>query len=259
MSPNRAVEALALLAQSQNLPEDDIRRRVAGIHRDMLSHSRYVRHADFVTIAESDLEFLFDSYSRVFFAGLCRPALQGRRIDFRLASRMTKAGGKTSRILMRRTGEISYEIAIAHSILFDGFRGSDRQVTVCGLECANRLEALQRIFEHEMVHLIEQLCWGSSNCAMPRFQDIACRHFLHQSHTHKLVTRRERAAISGIRPGAMVTFQFESQQLSGRVNRVTKRATVLVEAADGRQYSDGKRYRTYYVPLGSLKLMEGVP
>jgi hypothetical protein len=259
MSPNRAVESLALLAQSQNLPEEVIRQRLAGIHRDMLSHSRYVRHEDFVIIAESDLEFLFDSYSRVFFAGLCRPALQGRQIDFRLAWRMTRAGGKTSRILTRRTGEISYEIAIAHAMLFDGFRGTDRRVTVCGLECANRLEALQRIFEHEMVHLVEQLCWGSSSCAAPRFQDIARRHFLHQAHTHNLVTRRERAANSGIRPGTIVTFHFDGEQLSGRVNRVTRRATVLVEAADGRQYSDGKRYRTYYVPLGSLKLMDGIP
>jgi hypothetical protein len=176
VSPNQAVEALALLAQSQNLPEDAIRQRLAGIHRDMLSHSRYVRHADFVTIAESDLEFLFDSYSRVFFAGLCRPALEGRRIDFRLASRMTRAGGKTSRILTRRTGEISYEIAIAHGMLFDGFRGSDRQVTVCGLACANRLEALQRIFEHEMVHLVEQLCWGASNFAAPRIRESGRGH-----------------------------------------------------------------------------------
>ena len=48
-------------------------------------------------------------------------------------------------------------------MLFDGFGDADRRVSVCGLECENRLQALQRIFEHEMVHLIEQLCWEHSN------------------------------------------------------------------------------------------------
>ena len=43
-------------------------------------------------------------------------------------------------------------------IHFIGICGS----AVCGLACANRLEALQRIFEHEMVHLIENL---SRHCA----------------------------------------------------------------------------------------------
>jgi hypothetical protein len=35
----------------------------------------------------------------------------------------------------------------------------------------------------------------------------------------------------------------------GLVNRITKRATVLVEDAEGQKYSDGLRYKTYYVPI----------
>src|SRR5579863_405353 len=42
-------------------------------------------------------------------------------------------------------------------------------------------------------------------------------------------------------------------QLTGRVNRVTKRATVLVTDPDGKLYSDGLRYRTSYVPLACLR------
>jgi hypothetical protein len=130
----------------------------------------------------------------------------------------------------------------------------DRRVTVCGLECENRLEALQRIFEHEMVHLIEQLCWQTSDCAAARFQDIAAKLFLHRAHTHDLITRRERALVSGIRIGSPVTFDFEGRRLMGRVNRITKRATVLVEDSEGVKYSDGLRYRTYYVPIACLEL-----
>jgi hypothetical protein len=137
-------------------------------------------------------------------------------------------------------------------MLFEGFRETDRRITVCGVDCGNRLEALQRIFEHELVHLIELLCWESSNCAAPRFQDIAGRLFLHRAHTHSLITRRERAADTGIRPGSRVIFEFEGLRLKGRVNRITKRATVLVEDATGQKYSDGLRYKTYYVPITRL-------
>jgi hypothetical protein len=80
--------------------------------------------------------------------------------------------------------------------------------------------------------------------------------FLHRAHTHELVTPRERAADLGIRAGALVNFTFEGRQLTGRVNRITKRATVLVEDANGAQYSDGRRYRKYYVPIAWLKSEE---
>ncbi len=38
------------------------------------------------------------------------------------------------------------------------------------------------------------------------------------------------------------------------MNRITKRATVLVEDPDGMKFSDGLRYRTYYVPIACLDL-----
>jgi hypothetical protein len=139
-------------------------------------------------------------------------------------------------------------------MLFDGFGKIDRRISVCGLDCKNRLEALQRIFEHEVVHLAEQLCWETSDCAVARFQGIAKRFFLHRAHTHDLVTRPELAAASGIRLGSRVVFVFEGRRLTGRVNRITKRATVLVEDPDGQKYSDGLGYKTYYVPIARLEL-----
>jgi len=244
---------LADAVASMRLHEELIQQRLRRIQQGLLAHSRYLRESDFTAIHPGDLEFLFDAYDEQFFTGLCRQALAGRRLSFRLSPRMTRAGGKTVRVTTRN-GEVRYEIAIASSILFDGFDEMDRSVSVCGLECENRLEALQRVFEHEMVHLIEQLCWQVSDCAAPRFQDIAARIFLHRAHTHDLITRRERAQASGIRIGSSVTFTFEGRRLMGRVNRITKRATVLVEDSEGVKYSDGLRYRTYYVPIACLAL-----
>src|SRR4029077_9824489 len=132
----------------------------------------------------------FDAYDERFFGGLCRRAVNPAQLRFRLSTRMTKAGGTTTRFASS-TGAF-YEIAISCGLLFDSFQSSDREITVCGRPCHNRLEALQRIFEHELVHLTEQICWENSDCAEERFQDIAARHFLHRTHTHQLITRQER-------------------------------------------------------------------
>jgi hypothetical protein len=252
MTPGPASSVLADAVLAFHLPEDSIRQRVRQIHTAALSQSSYIRTADFTSIHPRDLEFLFTAYEDLFFGGRLRRALGAQRLRFRLSPRMTRAGGTTTRF-RSRSGEVSYEIAIACSMLFDGFRENDRRITVCGLECNNRLEALQRIFEHELIHLAEQLCWERSDCSAARFQDLAGRLFLHRAHTHNLVTRRERAAQSGIRPGTRVTFIFEGRQLSGRVNRITKRATVLVEDPGGLKFSDGYRYKTYYVPITQLR------
>jgi hypothetical protein len=258
MTPASARTNLADAVLSFQATEDAIQRNACQIHQTVLERSRYIRAANYTVIHPEDLELLFKAYDEVFFGGLCRRALDGRKLRFRLSPRMTKSGGTTARFVTA-AGETFYEITVASSMLFEGFGQTDRRITVCGLDCENRLEALQRIFEHEMVHLIEQLCWQSSNCAAPRFQDIARRHFLHRAHTHKLITRRERAAQSGIRVGSRVTFLFEGRQLTGRVNRLTKRATVLVEDPQGERFSDGQRYRRYYVPIVYLKAEEIAP
>jgi len=252
MTPASPIASLADLALQCKLPEEAILEHQRQIHHDLLGQSKYVREANFTTIHPRDLELLFDAYDRRFLHGLCRTALAGRALRFELSRRMTKASGATRRLRLAG-GEVRYEIAIASSMLFDAFRPGDRQITVCGLECENRLQAMQRIFEHELVHLIENLCWDNSNCSRARFQEIARRLFRHRAHTHQLITRRERAAESGIRPGSQVAFTFEGRRLTGRVNRVTKRATVLVEDADGRRYSDGLRYKSYYVPITMLE------
>ena len=248
-------DKLAQAILSLQLEPELIELRASQIRMDVLKTSGHMKDPNFRSIHSRDLEFLFDSYDSRFLAGLVRRSLEGAPLRFRLSPRMTRSGGTTTRF-RSRTGAVRYEIAIASSMLFDGFGDEERDVTVCGWPCATRLEALQRIFEHELVHLCEQVCWGNSNCSGTRFQEIASRLFLHRAHTHSLVTRRERAAESGIRPGVKVVFECEGRRLIGVVNRITKRATVLVEDPTGRKFSDGLRYLTYYVPLLSLEVVK---
>jgi hypothetical protein len=226
------------------------------VQRRLFAQSRVLQSANFTDIQVRDLGTLFDLYDELFLEGRCRATLAGRPLTFRFAPRMIRTAGTTSRIVDRRTGATALEIAIASSMLFDGFKDGDhREVTVCGVECQTRLEALQRIFEHELVHLMEFLCWNESKCSRPRFQTIAANWFQHRAHTHAMITRRERAAVSGIRPGARVKFDYEGRPMQGVVNRVTKRATVLVEDPGGIRYSDGKRYAKYYIPISWLELI----
>jgi hypothetical protein len=58
-----------------------------------------------------------------------------------------------------------------------------------------------------------------------------------------------------VRVGSRVRFLHEGQELVGWVNRITKRATVLVEDIRGERFTDGKRYLRFYVPLERLRLL----
>jgi hypothetical protein len=249
---NNALGQLKTLLFESRPAADDIRRRLDQVRNDLLQHSATLRSGNFTAIGSNDLAALFAAYDERFFGGLVHAAISPRPVRFRLSRRMTRAGGKTTRFASR-SGEEAFEIAVAVEMLFDCFRDDDRSVAVCGLVCRDRVEALQRIFEHELVHLVELLCCGNSDCAAERFQRIAGGLFLHQSHKHELVTRVERAARAGIRVGGRVSFLCEGKRLSGRVNRITKRATVLVPDPTGVAYSDGCRYRVYYVPLALLQ------
>lgn len=232
--------------------EARIRSRTHDIGRHLLHTSPHVCEPNFTRIHPDDLSFLFSAYDERFLDGLCGKVLGPAGVFFRLSSRMTRAGGKTT-LLRGPDGVARFEIAVATSILFDGFADGDPEVSVGGLACRHRLDALQRLFEHELVHLAEWLCWDESHCGRKRFQDIASRLFLHRAHTHQLITRPERAAAMGISVGTRVTFHYRGKRLQGRVNRVTKRATVLVEDPEGPRWSDGRRYVRYYVPLGGLR------
>ena len=252
---------LQQIVTSVRLSREETAVKTREIYRAVLDESQHLGSGNFTVIHTRDLAALFRHYDRLFFDGRCRGAVGEDQLFFRLSKRMTSAGGKTTRRMPRwKTATIprpTYEIAVSTTLLFQDFGDVDRPVTVAGIECRDRLEALQRVFEHELIHLIEWLIWTDSSCSAARFQGIASNFFAHVEHTHQLITPRERAFTKfGIRAGDRVSFRFEGRHYGGIVNRITKRATVLVEDDLGRQYSDGKRYKRYYVPLSLLERRE---
>ena len=229
------------------------------IYDAVLGESPYLDSGNFTTIDTSDLKRLCDHYDASFFMGQIDKTLGNTPLRFRLSKRMTKAGGRTTQYLPATpAGCFSLEISVSTLLLFQCFTGDDhRPITVTGIKCGDRMEALQRIIEHELVHLIEILLWKTSSCSGERFRSIASRFFTHTTHTHELITPAERAfAKYGITLGDRVRFPFEGGLYTGIVNRVTKRATVLVRNRRGLLHTDGNRYLTFYVPV---ELLEALP
>jgi len=244
--------------EREQVPPEAVVARTRSIYDETLRRSTYLVAGNFKSISPADLERLFDLYDDRFFAGGCRKALGEVPLSFRLSRRMTQAAGKATRFQHRdrRTKEVrtEYEIAVSTTLLFQTFHDIDRPIVMSGIECCDRLEALQRVFEHELVHLIEFMLWKNSSCSGTRFQSVANRFFSHTEHTHQLITPRERAlAKFGVKAGSRVSFRLDGQHYVGVVNRITKRATVLVEDSRGVRYTNGKRYAKFYVPVGQLR------
>lgn len=253
-----SLKQLEQLVRQQQLQPADRRLRNQIISDCLLSSSKFLRDPNFQSFQAADVQMLYELYDENFFDGWLMKSLDSRQISFRLSRRMTKAGGKTTRWSDRwgRT-EPRYEIAISATLLFQSFKDPERHTTVTGLDCASRLEGLMRIMEHELVHLTEMLVWTDSSCALHRFQDIASRLFGHTDHRHDLMTVQEAAVKEfGIRPGVRVRFDMDGHTLEGIVNRITRRATVLVPHPSGRRYSDGQCYLKYYVPLKNLEAVQ---
>jgi hypothetical protein len=253
--------ALPQITEPEPLSQPDLPPRFERIYRGFLLKSS-PRCANFDRLSQHDLALLFELYDEEFFKRRLPKLLGERRLKFRVSERMTSCAGKTIHRKIRTSPWGShrqeFEIAISSMLLCQTFCEVDRSITVSGIVCWDRLEALQRVFEHELVHLLELLVFDSSNCSVPRFRSLASTLFGHRECTHGLITPRERALkCFGIRLGDRVTFHSQGERLVGVVNRITKRATVLVEDERGSRYTDGKRYARFYVPLSMLQMEQG--
>ncbi len=252
---------LRTLVQTARLTAQEIETRRRVIYHAILTEAKCLqRTGNFIALDPQTLRALYEMYDNAFFEKkVDRLFNKENTLKFRLSPRMTSAAGKTfqRRSRHQQTWAAKYEIAISTTLLQGTFNEDPRPITVSGVSCVDRLEALQRIMEHEILHLIEMLIWDHSSCGAERFRSMAERLFGHSQNTHQLITPREMAQTKyGIQAGQRVKFTFDGRRYVGMVNRVTKRATVLVPDRDGQRYSDGQRYLKFYVPLPDLQLLD---
>ena len=139
------------------------------------------------------------------------------------------------------------------TLLFSTFQKPGESIRVGGLHCRDRMDALQRIFEHELIHYLELYLWNDSSCHQRRFKEMIRRFFGHVESYHELLTPSDLARRElSVEVGDRVGFEYGGTELEGFVNHIQRRATVLVPHRAGERYDDGRRYLKYYVPLGRL-------
>lgn len=227
-----------------------IRRKNRKIYRQILAESKNIDKGNFSAIGVDDIARLFELYNLYFFDGFFNKYKD--KILFNLSERMTRAGGKIAR---HRGSVDTYKITLSTALIFQTFEDVTREVTVNGIVCRDRLEATMHILEHEIIHLLEQVLFGSTSCSKPRFKRLSQNIFGHTAVTHQLVTQAERARKQyNLQVGSFVSFEYGGETYRGIISRITKRATVMVRDLDGGfRDLDGNRYSKYYIPLEYLK------
>lgn len=221
--------------------------------------------ANFTALTKTHISHAFALIDKELLDGQLAPLLkqERRRIRFRVAPRMTARAGQ---LMTEHAKPREHELAISSTLLLQTFQRGSREVVVNGCRCADRTEALLRVVEHEMIHLLF-LCDGMPpHCRTqahhgPAFCSAVKKLFGHKDYRHDLVTPREVAAAGGVAAGSTVRFTMAGETLTGKVNRVTKRATVLVKCTaghcDARQFSDGEHYRKFFVPVEDCVVLQG--
>lgn len=176
------------------------------------------------------------------------------------SGRLTASAGRTVKLTWRETAapaappRIAYRIEISIPLVLDSFREGAREVHSGGIVCRDRLDVVQRIMEHGLIHLLELIAWDHSDCSAPNFLWFASRLFGHTVPGHGLVTRRERACEAGLHVGDRVAFEHDGVRRVGRIGSIRRRATVLVE--EPCPATATPHVRKFYVPIGMLRRAE---
>jgi hypothetical protein len=229
------------------LAAEAIRARRSAVREETLRRSRYIKTGAIEALAGPDLRLLFELYDGLFFSHQLRQRLEssGCPIYFEASRRMTSAGANIG-IRGAKTAHRQYRIAVSAAVLFASFRSEGETCSVNGVTCLDRLQSLLILMEHELVHLYEMLERGASGHGAS-FQRIARDLFGHTDYRHALVTPRQRASRTfDLHIDDLVTFDFEGRQETGRITRISKRATVVPAA--GSELA----FLKFYVPLEAL-------
>ncbi|KYH29004.1 MULTISPECIES: SprT-like domain-containing protein [Clostridium] len=236
--------------------ESEIENKRHLLRSEFIYRSNNIKHGQISKISAEDLELLFNLYDKYFFNDYFKKFFKGT-LDFSLSKRMSRSAGKT---IIPKINPIleeekqRYEIRIGVTFLFQYYE-LDREKIVAGVKTEDSLHALLMVFEHEIIHLIEFYIFGSSSCKNKRFKTIAKNIFNHKDVYHSLPTSREIVHESlGIKIGDKVSFLHEEEIKNGIVNRINKRATIMVLDSRG-NYIDGQGNRCikYYVPLNKIR------
>ena len=164
--PLHDADALKRLLAGLCHPPAAVAEKAHGVYAELLRQSPRVRARQLHAAGGAGPRPALRPIRRALFHGRPAPAprRRGQPAVLPHLDRLTRTAGTTTRFQARR-GRSSppapprYEIAISSPLMFQTFHDVQRPVRVNGLLCRDRVEALQRVFEHELIHLLEMLIW----------------------------------------------------------------------------------------------------
>lgn len=220
---------------------ETIDKRRAAIRTRMAQDSYAVARGMPEALEERDIGLLLRLYDEFFFEGQLYMRLEGR-ITYRFSNRMTKTGGRVRHDRKKKT----YELALSRALIVRPFSEEGRSYLVNGIRVASSIDAMMCIMEHELVHILEFELNGSSSCGKHPFKTMARNIFGHTDTKHALRIDKENGGTSGLSVGTRVRFNYRGSVFTGTITRITKRATVVLDA------SCKGAYQRFYVPLDML-------
>ena len=186
----------------------------------------------------NDLEFLFRLYDNVYFSGNLGKNLN---LSFKFSNKLTRSAGNVK--YSKRKSEA--KIAFSYPLIFKSYLKKPEGYTVNGAFCKNPVEALMRVLEHELTHLVEFVLYGVSNCNDPQFLKMAYELFGHTKNKHLLgLEIKNGVEVNKFKKGDRVSFPYYGKIFKGNIISINKNTTIEVA---GLYYT-----KRYYVPLDLL-------
>lgn len=127
-----------------------------------------------------DLDTILQLYDKKFLGSFFKK--NNIVVDLRFNNRLRRSAGQ---VFLR--SKRKYTIEFSDKVLYRSFECKGDKYYVEGILCRNRLEALLRVLEHEIIHILEFWFFGTSDCSKDRFLEIAMNIFGHESTVHNLV------------------------------------------------------------------------
>jgi hypothetical protein len=226
-----------------------------NIRNKFIAKSKNVKTGNIERMSNLDLKILFCLYDEEFFGLYFTRSFKGN-LTFSLSTRMTSAAGKTiysKKIKLLQEVEENYEIRMGIKFFFEYYKVKRAKI-VSGINTVDPLDAFQIVFEHELCHLMELHLYKESSCKKLRFKTMVYNMFGHTDVYHQLPTQKEIISEKyGFIIGQEVSFAHEGKKYSGFINKINKRATVMVKDKKG-TYRDtaNNAYSKWYVQFGQL-------
>jgi hypothetical protein len=235
-------ELVDIIEDALSLPRHEL---IETVENSFFTYLRE-NNPDFYTFPrKKGLKYLFRLYDKHFFDGNIEKNFQ---VKLSFSGRLTSAAGNLRFSQSKELVEINFSIPRIFLVFLENLQDDfipDGYV-VNGILCKNPAEALLRVMEHEITHLVEYILYQRSSCKNPRFLQLSYQLFGHTENKHRLGIYLPQADQQvHFKKGNAVSFTYKGVAYEGVIDSVRKRATVMVNHPVRRKF---------YVPLAMLSL-----